>query len=168
MNALGIETCAHCGNPLPAERAANGSLSFPEAAPVSLLSRRLGALVLDLVAIDLVASPLAFAKLSTVTAQLVVAGVAFVYFTVCDYVAGGSAGKLVTGLRVRTTGQGRPPLLRSALRSALKLLTMTPLLLPACLIPLVRNDGRALHDFAAGTTVERVAEPNGSNSTNNG
>lgn len=83
-------------------------------------------------------------------------GIYWVESAVLTALAGGSFGKLATGLRVvRTDGKGevlgRPvDLLRSSLRQLLVCLAVPPLVF--------RPDGRGLHDMAVGTMTVRVAD----------
>lgn len=63
--------------------------------------------------------------------------------------AGGSFGKLLTGLRtVRADGRGAVDLLRSTLRAVLVCLVVPPLVF--------RPDGRGLHDLASGSVTVRA------------
>lgn len=83
-------------------------------------------------------------------------GVFLMEATVLTALAGGSFGKLATGLRVvRTDGRGavlgRPvDLLRALLRQVLVCLAVPPLVF--------RPDGRGLHDMSVGTMTVRVAD----------
>lgn len=62
---------------------------------------------------------------------------------------GASFGKLLTGIRVLDVRTGRPPtLLRAILRQLLVCLAFPPLIF--------KNDGRGLHDLAAGTQSRRL------------
>lgn len=69
--------------------------------------------------------------------------------------AGGSFGKLLTGLRVvRADGSGRPvDLLRAVLRAVLVALVVPPLVF--------KPDGRGLHDLAAGSATVPVGAARG-------
>lgn len=70
--------------------------------------------------------------------------------TVLTALAGGSFGKLVTGLRtVKADGSGPVDLLRSLLRAVLVCLVIPPLVF--------KPDGRGLHDVLAGSATVRVA-----------
>jgi uncharacterized RDD family membrane protein YckC len=70
--------------------------------------------------------------------------------TLFTALAGGSFGKLATGLRVaKVDGSGRPlDLLRSLLRALLICLVVPPVI--------YRPDGRGLHDLAVGTATVPV------------
>ena len=70
--------------------------------------------------------------------------------TLFTALAGGSFGKLATGLRVaKVDGSGRPlDLLRSLLRAVLICLVVPPVI--------YRPDGRGLHDLAVGTATVPV------------
>jgi uncharacterized RDD family membrane protein YckC len=77
-------------------------------------------------------------------------GVFIVESTLLGALAGGSFGKLATGLRVvRTDGSGRPP---DLLRSLMRVLLIC-LVVPAVVF---KPDGRGLHDLAAGTMTVAV------------
>ena len=79
-----------------------------------------------------------------------VLGVFVLESTLLTALAGGSFGKLATGLRVvREDGSGRPvDLLRSLVRAVLVCLVIPPLV--------YRPDGRGLHDMAAGSRTVAV------------
>ncbi len=67
-------------------------------------------------------------------------GVFLLETTVLTAIAGGSFGKLITGIRVVRLQDGRPPnLLQSLLRSGLVCLVVPPLIF--------KPDGRGLHDI---------------------
>ena len=70
--------------------------------------------------------------------------------TLFTALAGGSFGKLATGLRVaKVDGSGRPlDILRSLLRAVLICLVVPPII--------YRPDGRGLHDLAVGTATVPV------------
>jgi uncharacterized RDD family membrane protein YckC len=80
-------------------------------------------------------------------------GVFVLESTVLTALAGGSFGKLVTGLRVvRLDSGGRPlDLLRSLLRVVLICLVVPPVI--------YRPDGRGLHDLAVGSVTVPVSRP---------
>jgi uncharacterized RDD family membrane protein YckC len=80
-------------------------------------------------------------------------GVFLLESAVLGALAGGSFGKLATGLRVvRADGSGRPlDLLRATIRAALVCLVVPPLVF--------KPDGRGLHDLAAGSATVRVGQP---------
>jgi uncharacterized RDD family membrane protein YckC len=75
-----------------------------------------------------------------------------VYTTLAHALAGATLGKWILGLRVVGPGGARPSLGRSALRSAVAVVSAALLGLGFLLVLFTRS-GRALHDFVAGTWV---------------
>ncbi len=77
--------------------------------------------------------------------------IAFAYGTLCDWLAGATAGKRLLGLQVIELGGGRPGLGRAAARAALAVVGA------GCGVPLhtllFTDGGRALHDRVSGTAV---------------
>ena len=127
----------------------------PQAGPVNdtaKLGRRLLALVVDWLASTLVVilaiGPAGW--LEDPASGIYVLGVFAAESAVLTALAGGSFGKLATGLRVvREDGSGRPvDLLRSLARSLLVCLVIPPLV--------YRPDRRGLHDMAAGSRTVSV------------
>lgn len=84
-----------------------------------------------------------------------VAVLAFFNFVVIAGFGGGSLGKWVTGLRVERTDGGRMGFARALLRHVLGYALTLATLGLGFLVAVFNADGRALHDYLAGTIVVR-------------
>ena len=120
-----------------------------DSGPKAWIGRRIVGFCIDWVASGLIALLLLpqFGY-GSVEAWFPTAGIFVVEASVLTWLTGASFGQRIVRLQVMSVDGGRVPLWRLALRSAL-----ICLVIPAVVYD---NDGRGLHDRAAGTMVVRV------------
>lgn len=169
-----IEQAVSRRGEIGARRGARGEASFKKLrAPFSL---RCGALLVDY---TIIIAILAFATLlarvsdskwAGVTAltlgYIVAAGVAVINFVVLAAFGGRTLGKWVTGLRIECTDGVPISVARACLRHLLGYIVTLATLGIGFLVAAFNVEGRALHDYIAGTVVvrERAGGRGGSDS----